>query len=152
MVVQDIAVAVEQGRSQLDPSLQSRLSFMEHDFFQTNPVKNAGVYFFSRILHDWPDDKAITILRRVVDAMGPHSKIIICEKIVPPPDTIHPWHERTMRRYDLVMMLLNGFERSMEQWKKLVKDTDDRLAITRVERPKGSLASLIEVSWVKPSL
>lgn len=140
---------MEQGRLQLDPALKSRVRFTELDFFNTNPIKNADVYFFSRVLHDWSDDDSVLILRAAVEVMGPTSKIVICEKVMPEPGEILPYREKMMRGYDLIMMMLNGTERSLEQWKDLVNRADERLTITKIQRPEGSLASLIEVSWSK---
>jgi hypothetical protein len=54
-----------------------------HNFFEPQPVKEAAVYILRFILHDWPDVEAITILQQLRPALGPNSKIILLEQIVP---------------------------------------------------------------------
>ncbi len=56
---------------------QGRVQFVQHDFFQTNPVKNADVYWFRYIIHDWSDDYCVQILKGIKAAMGPRSRILI---------------------------------------------------------------------------
>ncbi|GAB7332231.1 hypothetical protein MBLNU13_g04084t1 [Cladosporium sp. NU13] len=51
---------------------------MEYDFFTPQPIKNARFYYYSAILHDWPDAECINILKIVTDAMRPgYSKLLI---------------------------------------------------------------------------
>jgi demethylsterigmatocystin 6-O-methyltransferase len=46
-----------------------------HDFFQRQPVKGARFYYLRNILHDWPDDKSVAILKQIIAALGPNSQI-----------------------------------------------------------------------------
>ena len=41
-----------------------------HDFFKPQPIRNASVYFMRMILHDWPDYKALEILKALRSAAG----------------------------------------------------------------------------------
>ncbi|KAF7194993.1 Hps1-dma1 cluster O-methyltransferase [Pseudocercospora fuligena] len=150
VVVQDLAEAVRLGEKQLPDHLKGRVSFMEHDFFKPNPIQGASVYFFSRIIHDWNDEKSVVILKNVATAMDPKlSKIILCEKIMPAePGKIPQYQETFMRNLDLAMMMMNGAERTMEQWKQLVDTADVGLRISDVVQPEGSLASLIVLEKV----
>lgn len=146
VIIQDIPTAIALGRQQLPSHLYSRVSFMPHDFYLANPVKSASIYFFSRVIHDWPDESATKILRAVVESMGPESKIVIADKVMPE-QPVGGWDERMVRDYDLIMMALNGKERTSGEWRELVEKTDERLWISNVVRPEGALGSLIEVSW-----
>ncbi|KAL1962337.1 hypothetical protein VTN77DRAFT_9750 [Rasamsonia byssochlamydoides] len=56
---------------------------MSHDFFTSQTVKNAHVYYIRRCLHNWPDAHCIKILKQVVLAMASDSRILIAEMVVP---------------------------------------------------------------------
>jgi demethylsterigmatocystin 6-O-methyltransferase len=66
-------------------------------------------------MHDWCDDNASKILRNVAAAMGPDSRILIDEVVLP--KTGDHW-QATMA--DIAMMAASaGKERSMPQWNAL---------------------------------
>ena len=50
--------------------------------FQEVP-KLGDLYILSRILHDWEDEAAITILRNIAQSMGENSTLTIIEKLLP---------------------------------------------------------------------
>ena len=54
----------------------------DYDFFQEQPVKNASVYLLRIILHDWSDEYAMKILKRVRAAASPDSKLIVMEAML----------------------------------------------------------------------
>lgn len=61
-MVQDLAGTIQDGQKALSVELRDRVSFAEHDFFTEQPIKDAEVYFFRWILHDWGDEDAVRIL------------------------------------------------------------------------------------------
>lgn len=67
-------------------------------------------------MHDWPDDDAAKILQNTVDAMGPDSRILIDEVVIP--DTGADW-QTTMA--DIAMMAFGGRERTKQQWAALAQ-------------------------------
>jgi hypothetical protein len=82
-VVQDLEGTVLEGQRILPQSLQDRVSFQAHDFFKPQPVKNADVYFFRYILHNWADKYSIEILQNLIPAMKAGSRVIIYEFLLP---------------------------------------------------------------------
>ena len=52
------------------------------DFFASVPA-GADLYALKFILHDWPDDKCVAILRNCRKAMAPGAKVLIVEFVVP---------------------------------------------------------------------
>ena len=80
-VVQDRAEVVQRALARG----KGRVTFMEHDFFEEQPVRGAAVYVLRWILHDWSDGYAIRILRALGPAMGEGSKVLICEAVLPEP-------------------------------------------------------------------
>jgi hypothetical protein len=42
---------------------------MQHDFFTPQPVKDADIYLYRWIFHNWDDEKSISILRNLIPAL-----------------------------------------------------------------------------------
>ena len=76
----------------------------------------ALVYHFRRIFHDWSDDVSLAILRNTVEAMGPCSRILIIDVVVPEKDV-----PRHVALQDINMMCFGGMERTRLQWKSLTR-------------------------------
>jgi O-methyltransferase domain len=79
-----------------------RLSAVGGDFFQSVPP-GADLYLLKQILHDWPDEQCVTILRNVRAATPERGRIAIVEMVLPDGSAPHPgW------MYDLLMMTMTG--------------------------------------------
>ncbi|RAK95942.1 S-adenosyl-L-methionine-dependent methyltransferase [Aspergillus ibericus CBS 121593] len=124
-------------------AIHSRIRFEGHSFFTPQRVQGASVYLLRHILHDWPDREAVLILRNIVPALGPESRILISDIVLPPPGSIPSTEERVMRCNDLLLhQFTNTLERTLEDWEALVTQASDRLRIRRVSRDPGSILSL----------
>ncbi|KAL2818664.1 S-adenosyl-L-methionine-dependent methyltransferase [Aspergillus granulosus] len=112
--------------------------YVKHNFFTPQPVRGARVYHLKSVLHDWPDDRAIEILRHTASSLAPgYSRIWILDSIVP--DTGVP---KGLAWVDITMMaLFASHERTKEQWAQLLADAGLRIAKLHYT-PAGS--SLIE--------
>lgn len=87
-----------------------------HNFFEPQVVKGAKFYYLRNILHDWPDDKAVIILKNLIPALGPDSRILIDDMVLPN-EKVH-WQATQM---DLMMMAaLGSKERTNQQWEELI--------------------------------
>ena len=60
-----------------------RIEMLGYDFFTPQPVRNAKAYYMRTVLHDWPDDFCLKILKNIREAMGPDSLLLINENVVP---------------------------------------------------------------------
>jgi len=94
-IVQDLPEVLE--HSSIPAELQTRVKLMEHDFFQEQPVTGAAAYFLRWILHDWPDTFAVKILKALIPALRPGSKVILNELCMPAVGTISVCQERYLR-------------------------------------------------------
>ncbi|KAG2057461.1 S-adenosyl-L-methionine-dependent methyltransferase [Suillus hirtellus] len=118
-----------------------------HDLFQPQPrIGNEYSFILRHIMHDWPDKEATTILGHVARALGPKSRILIIDMVAVPnvdstatsvqslvhdsrakgPDYRIPSHFGSASRIVSgssvhMMTLINGCERSLREWEKLVK-------------------------------
>ncbi|KAL4940293.1 hypothetical protein BDV06DRAFT_230434 [Aspergillus oleicola] len=140
-IVQDRAEVLRQAETEIWPQeapdavKDGRVQFMEHDFFQPNPVKGADVYWLRGILHDWSDDYCVQILSALRESMAPSSRILVCDQVmnttagcdeIPPAPAPLPANYGYYMRYphhrDLAMMsIINGIERTPAQFVDLVK-------------------------------
>ena len=54
-----------------------------HDFFTSQPITNAAVFFLRVILHDWPDAHARMILLKLREAATEHTKLVLADFVLP---------------------------------------------------------------------
>ena len=78
-IVQDLAGVADQGASLLPCTLKNRVRFMAHDFFTEQVVREADVYLFRWIFHNWSDMYGVRILQNLIPAMKKGSKVMLYE-------------------------------------------------------------------------
>ncbi|RMZ67708.1 fusarubin cluster-methyltransferase [Pyrenophora seminiperda CCB06] len=151
VVIQDLPAPISNARAfveTLPKDVSGRIELQEHDMFKEQPIKNADVYLLRTIIHDWPDEEAVSILRRVVAAMGPQSHLAIMDMVLPIPGTESPESEAALRQKDLAMIqTFNAKEREMEQWLELIRAVDPRIHVREVRRPEGAQHSVLDVTF-----
>lgn len=118
------------------------LSFQRHNFFDPQPVKGAAAYIFRHILHDWPDESCIEILRQTISAMDKkRSRILIVDQVMQ-----QPTPALSSVLYDVDMMtLFGGKERTLNEVIDLVNRTDERLRILSIKQSLDSMNTIIEL-------
>jgi precorrin-6B methylase 2 len=145
VVVQDLPEVI----SSAPITTSDRITFQPYNFFTSpQPIKNADIYLFRMIFHNWGDNYCTQILRNLLPSLKPGAKIVINDHVVPEPGGLSAYKDRTVRAFDLVMKeCFNARERDVGDWTKLVEGVDERLRIIRVGRPEGSQLQVIEVDW-----
>ena len=100
----------------------SRLQRIGGDFFAQIPVQ-ADAYLMRWIIHDWADDKAISILENVRKATQPGAHLMLVESVIP--ETA----EFDMGKWMDVNMLVNagGRERTAAEFRQLYADAGFQL-------------------------
>jgi hypothetical protein len=82
--------------------LGDRLTGVGGDFFDAVPA-GGDLYLLKFILHDWDDERAETILRRVREAVRPDGRLAVIETVLPDAPVDHPgW------LMDLNMLVMTG--------------------------------------------
>jgi hypothetical protein len=66
-----------------------RSDFVGGDFFSTVPA-GADAYLLKRIIHDWDDSRGIALLRTCRRSMGPGSRLLIIERLMPSGNAVAP--------------------------------------------------------------
>jgi SAM-dependent methyltransferase len=102
------------------------------DFFQSVPA-GGDAYLMKHIIHDWPDDKAATILKNCRQAVNPGGRLLLVEIV------IKPENEPDLGKIlDLEMLVLpSGRERTEAEYARLFATAGWRL--TRVVPTKSPM-------------
>ena len=85
------------------------------DFFTSVPA-GGDIYLMKWIIHDWPDDRCVRILRNCQGVMAKGAKLLVVDMVMPAQAT--PSTPAVM--YDLHMMVMpNGIERTKAEFRNL---------------------------------
>ncbi len=96
-----------------EQGLDGRADVVVGDIFESVPA-GADVYVVSRVLTDWNDERATTILRRCAQAAGTAGRVLVVEILTAHVDADH-WSP-----YDLLMLVLVGGQ---------ARSVDDHIAL-----------------------
>jgi len=76
--------AAERARKQIaERGLSDRCEAVGGDFFQQVP-RGADAYILKHVIHDWNDERAVTILENCRRAMSENGRVLIVEGVYPP--------------------------------------------------------------------
>lgn len=101
--------------------LAGRFDVVRGDFFAAVPP-GADACVLRHVLHDWQDPEAVAILRNCRRAMGPGSRLLVVESVLPPGNapSFGKW-------LDLMMLLVGGRERTAEEFRRIFDQAGLRL-------------------------
>ncbi|KAI2467442.1 S-adenosyl-L-methionine-dependent methyltransferase [Annulohypoxylon bovei var. microspora] len=146
-VVQDLPVNAEEGAARLPTELKDRVTFMAHNFFTEQPIV-ADVYYFRCIFHNWADKYCVEILRNLIPALRRGAKIIIHDRVLEDPTTLHIADARRTINMDMGMLqLLNSREREIHEWPELLRRADPRFRYLGARRPQDAMRWIIDAEW-----
>lgn len=113
----------------------ARVEKVSGDFFASVP--SADAYIMKHIIHDWDDERCVTILKNIRAAMKSDGKVLIVEAVVPEDDGPH-----YSKLLDLEMLVSpGGAERTAQEYAALLSRAGLRL--TRII-PTKSPFSIVE--------
>ena len=96
--------------------VRDRCELVGGDFFAAVPA-GGDAYVLAVVVHDWPDEQAVAILRACHRAMAPGARVWLVERVVRPGDAF----DRT-KLLDLLMLVLFGAqERTGEEYRALLE-------------------------------
>ena len=135
-VIYDLPHVIEGARKRIaDEKLEARCQIVNGDFFASVPPADA--YLMKHIIHDWDDEKALTILKNCRKAMAKGGRVLLVEGVVPPGDA--PSFDKLL---DLEMLLFPaGRERTEAEFRELFRSAD--LELTKLI-PTPSPVCLLE--------
>ena len=113
-----------------------RCDFVAGDFFEKVPA-GGEIYVMKSVLHNWDDESSLSILRNCRNAMGPNSRLLIVERVVP--DGAGPSEAKL---FDVNMLVTTGgLERTRREYADLFEQSGFEL--TRIV-PTNSPLSVVE--------
>ena len=136
-VLFDLPHVVADAPSLLEENgVRERVTIEAGDFFKAVP-SGGDAYILSRIIHDWDEDRCLTILSHIHKAIKSNGRLLIVEMVLPEGDTPHPG-----KMFDMVMLLVTGGRERMEvEYGSLLSKGGFKL--TRVV-PTSSAVSVVE--------
>jgi hypothetical protein len=136
-LVFDLPHVVERTQERIAATgLTDRCTLVGGNFFESVPA-GADAYMMRHIIHDWDDEKSLTILRNCHAAMPDGGKLLLIESVIPPGN--EPFAGKLL---DLVMLLIpGGKERTEAEYRTLLDEGGFKLS--RIV-PTGSEISIIE--------
>ncbi len=152
ITVQDLPKAEAVFNKHQPAALKERVTFTAHDFFNPQPVQ-ADIYLIKLILHDWPDEECVKILRGLVPAMRPGSRVFFLDFVgKQEAEEGQPSVPRSIQQMgtatDLRMMaLFNAEERPAQAWRAIFKAADERFDLVRLEANPLAFFVVIEAVW-----
>ena len=129
-VVKGAEAAIKEG------GLNDRCTTSAGSFFESVPAGDA--YISKHILHDWSNEKCVTILENMRKNMTGDGKVLIIDAVIPPGNAPHP---AKMLDLEMLNVCPGGKERTEDEFKELFSQAG--LSLVRVI-PTPSLTSVIE--------
>ena len=148
-VVQDLPKVVNSVRPETIPErLKDRIELVPHNFFEPQPVKQADVYFYRWIFHNWSDKYARKMLEALIPALKPGARVIINDICLRQPGEEDAWDDWITRNMDMTMLeVLNARERDEEDYQQLFAEVDSRFKYRECRRLEGYRMGVVEAIW-----
>ena len=73
------------------------MSFIRHDIFTEQHVKDADNYILRHILDDWSDEYATRVLQGLVPALNERANVLVLDQVLPEPGTLSKYQEKALR-------------------------------------------------------
>lgn len=136
-ILYDLPHVIERARERIVAAgLQERCQLISGSFFDAVPA-GADAYLMRHIIHDWDEEKCLTILRNCHRVMSATGKVLVIESVIPPGN--EPFGGKLL---DLVMLLIpGGKERTAAEYRTLFEQAG--FEVTRII-PTTSEISIVE--------
>jgi hypothetical protein len=142
----DLPRVVENASNSLTAeNVADRCEIVGGDMFTSVPP-HGDLYLLSRVIHDWDDPRALEILRSCRHAMGPKTKLLVIDRVMP-----ERFEGSSLAQshavLDLTMMMFTGGgrERTAKQFEELVSSVELRLARIIPMRIPDSLIEAVPI-------
>lgn len=138
MVVQDSLSMLAQASSNDISDLNGRVAFMQHSFFEPEPIAGAAAYLLRYVTHNWDDQDCIRIFKALVPALeqsAPQTPLLINDIVLPTAGETTLYQERRLRQVDIMMMVVLGAKQRTEaDFRGLLKSADSRYRVSPPRR------------------
>ncbi|MBR0939526.1 methyltransferase [Bradyrhizobium jicamae] len=98
----------------------NRCKVISGDFFESVPA-GADLMVLKSVIHDWDDERAVTILIRCRASALPETRLILMERLMPECMTASAAHQRAAALDMRMLTITGGIERTEEEYRQLLK-------------------------------
>lgn len=127
--------------------LDDRISFMQYNFFEPQPLRDVAAFFIRQCTHNWCDRDVVTMFKGFVPGLEGSvagTPLLINDIVMPEPGERPAHEERSLRQLDMLMLIGFGSkQRTRAEFETLLKEADSRYEIVSVQAT-GSMG-LVEV-------
>ena len=116
-----------------------RVEFATGDFFVSVPA-GGDAYLMKHIIHDWDDERALTILRNIKQAMNAGGRVLLVESVIAEGNT----HDFGMLMDIEMLVSPGGKERTLKEYEELFAQAG--LRMTRILPTKSAYCIIEAVS------
>jgi hypothetical protein len=110
------------NEARLGPSNDVRCTLVAGDMFASVPA-GADAYMMKHIIHDWPDERCIQLLKLCRNAVNPGGRLLVVDCVIQPGNEFSP-----AKFLDLQMLLFpGGRERTEQEFRDLLAASRWRL-------------------------
>jgi hypothetical protein len=99
-----------------------------------------------RLLHDFNNPIAVEILKNTISAMGPNSRLIICDMLVP--DRVEVGGPKTLYWWDLGLLAIGGKVRSLDEFKSILYEAG--LELVNIYKSRDSHVVMLDTQVKSP--
>jgi hypothetical protein len=148
-VVQDRDhMLVEGDKLLVGRNVGDRVSFMQHSFFEPQPLTDVSAFLMRQCTHNWCDRDVVTMFKSIVPGLEGSKQgtpFLINDIIMPEPGTTPRLAERELRQIDMIMLVGFGAkQRTKAEFAGLLNEADPRYKIHSVWG-EGKPLGLLEV-------
>jgi len=126
----ELAHVIDRARNGPLEPLLDRCTLVSGDMFSSVP-KGADAYIMKHIIHNWPDDACVKVLRLCRGSVNAEGRLVVVDKLIQPGNDYSP-----SKFLDLQMLIFHGgCERTEQQFRELFAASGWRF--TRLIRTAG---------------
>ena len=103
--------------------MMERCTLASGDMFSSVPT-GVDAYIMKHIIHDWPDETCLKILKACRKGLNPNGKLLVVDNVIQPGNRVYPG-----KFLDLQMLIFpGGCERTEKQFRELFAAAGWRLS------------------------
>jgi hypothetical protein len=112
----DVSPVIDDASTYIEEEgLSDRCALYKGDFFKEVPT-GADAYILKSVLHDWDTSYCIQILQVVRQAMPPHAKLLVVERVF---QRDRPASDLALTDIEMLVNTQKGRERSLEEFREM---------------------------------
>lgn len=120
----DLPFVIERAKVSLaEEVILERCELVGGDFFHQVP-SGGDAYILKSVIHDWDDDRALTILRNCRQAMSENGKLLLVNQVVPSGNEGSPQKVGDLR----MMVFTGGINRTQPEYESLLGSSGFKLS------------------------